>query len=59
MLLAARENPDVNDLRHDETWGLCVSPGGVSGIDGEVLKPSPVVVAAREGVSILVGLSGT
>jgi hypothetical protein len=41
MLDAARENPDVSDLRRfarDEAWGLCISPGGVSGT-GEALKP--------------------
>jgi hypothetical protein len=41
MLDAAREIPDVSDLRRlgrDKTWGLCISPGGVSDI-GEALKP--------------------
>lgn len=61
MLLAAREIPDVNDLYRfgrDKTWGLCISLTGVSGI-GEALKSWSAIGLAPEGISILVGLSGT
>jgi hypothetical protein len=61
MLLAAREIPDVNDLYRfgrDKTWGLCISLSGVSRT-GEELKPWSPIGVAPEGISILVGLSGT